>query len=199
MLQQIRQQLERPSGLLGHLAGLFLAWENDDRTAWAMKQLKIRQHDHVLEIGFGPGDCLREVAEGAKRGFVAGVELSDVMIEQAHSRNAQFIEAGQMELRQGDVMNLPFEDRRFDKVFTINSINLWPDEAVGLREIKRTLKPGGIVAIIEQPPSRINERAEIKARGEAIMQSLRRARFKHIRAVHSNLPNGMAVCVLAKK
>jgi SAM-dependent methyltransferase len=199
MLQQIRQQLERPSGLLGHLAGLFLAWENDDRTAWTLKKLKVRQRDHVLEIGFGPGDCLYEVAERAKRGFVAGVEVSDVMIEQARSRNAKFIEAGQMELREGDVMDLPFEDRQFDKVFTINSINLWPDEQAGLREIKRTLKPGGMVAIIEQPPSHITERAEIKARGEAIVQSLRRARFKHIRAVHGNLPNGMAVCVLAKK
>jgi SAM-dependent methyltransferase len=199
MLQQIRQQLEHPSGLLGHLAGLFLAWENSDRTEWAVKQLKIRQRDHLLEIGFGPGDCLREVAERAKRGYVAGIEVSDVMIEQARSRNARFIEAGQMELREGDVMDLPFEDRQFDKVFTINSINLWPDEQTGLHEIKRTLKPGGTIAMIEQPPSRISERAEIKARGETIAQSLRRARFKNVRAVHGNLPNGMVVCVLAKK
>lgn len=199
MLQQIRQQLERPSGLLGHLAGLFLAWENDDRIAWTLKKLRIRQRDHVLEIGFGPGDCLHEVAQRATRGFVAGVEISDVMIEQARSRNAAFIEAGQMELHEGDVMNLPFADRRFDKVFTINSINLWSDEQAGLREIRRTLRPGGTVAIIEQPPSRISERAEIKVRGEAIAQALRSARFRNVRAIHGSLPNGMAVCVLAKK
>ncbi len=199
MLQHIRQQLERPSGLIGYLAGLFLSWENDDRIAWTLKKLRIRQRDHVLEIGFGPGDCLHEVAERATRGFVAGVEISDVMIEQARSRNAQFIKAGQMELHGGDVMDLPFGDRQFDKIFTINSINLWPDEQTGLREIKRTLKHGGTVAIIEQPPSRISEWAEIKARGEAIVQSLRRARFKNARAVHGSLPNGMAVCVLAEK
>lgn len=164
-----------------------------------MKKLRIRQRDHVLEIGFGPGDCLHEVAQRATRGFVAGVEISDVMIEQARSRNAAFIEAGQMELHEGDVMNLPFADRRFDKVFTINSINLWSDEQAGLREIRRTLRPGGTVAIIEQPPSRISERAEIKVRGEAIAQALRSARFRNVRAIHGSLPNGMAVCVLAKK
>lgn len=195
----LKEQLRRPSGLIGRLVGLFLAHENDERIEWAIQQLRIRPEDRVLEIGFGPGDCIEEVAALASCGYVAGVEVSDVMIEQAHSRNATAIEAGRVDLRKGDVCDLPFEAAQFDKVFTINSINIWDDEQQGLQEIRRVLCEHGTIAIIEHPPSHITERAEIRERGEAIVQAVKQAGFRAVRPVYGDLDQGLAVCVHARK
>lgn len=195
----LQDQLRHPSGLLGRLVGLLLAHENDERVDWAVQQLHIQPEDRVLEIGFGPGDCIEEVAALASCGYVAGVEVSDVMIEQAHSRNATAIEAGRVDLRSGDVRNLPFDAAMFDKVFTINSINIWDDQQQGLREVHRVLGDDGTITVIEHPPSQITKKAEIQARGAAIVQAVEQAGFRDVRAVYGKLKQGLAVCVQAHK
>lgn len=52
-----------------------------------------------------------------------------------------------MELRLGTVDNLPFHDATFDAGMAINCIHLWPDPVRGLKELARTLRPGGRVAV----------------------------------------------------
>ena len=42
---------------------------------------------------------------------------------------------------------LPFPDETFDKAIAINSMQVWPDAVSGLREVRRVLKPGGIVVL----------------------------------------------------
>ena len=69
------------------------------------------------------------------------------MVEQARARNASAIKGGRIDLRQGSVERLPFDDNTFDKALAINSMQLWPDPAAGLREIRRVVKPGARVAL----------------------------------------------------
>jgi SAM-dependent methyltransferase len=57
------------------------------------------------------------------------------------------IELGCVELRLGTVDNLPFDDDTFDAGMAINCIHLWPDPVRGLKELARTLRPGGRVAV----------------------------------------------------
>jgi ubiquinone/menaquinone biosynthesis C-methylase UbiE len=47
----------------------------------------------------------------------------------------------------GDISHLPFHAAAFDRVFTINTIYLWPDTLQGLTEIRRVLKDGGLAAV----------------------------------------------------
>ena len=69
------------------------------------------------------------------------------MVEQARTRNVAAVQSGHVELQRGSVESLPFEDNHFDKVLTINSMQVWPDGVVGLKEIRRVMKSGARIAL----------------------------------------------------
>jgi SAM-dependent methyltransferase len=69
------------------------------------------------------------------------------MLEMASRRNHASIEAGRVQLHHGRVERLPFDDQVFDKAMSMNSLHLWPDPIAGLRELRRTLRPGGRIAV----------------------------------------------------
>ena len=54
---------------------------------------------------------------------------------------------GHVDLRHGSVESLPFDDNCFDKALAINSMQVWPNAATGLREMLRVMKPGGEIAL----------------------------------------------------
>jgi ubiquinone/menaquinone biosynthesis C-methylase UbiE len=90
--------------------------------------------DRVLEIGFRPGVGIRLLSEHAPGGYIAGIDPSKEMIEQAAARNAEAASAGRVDLRHGSIETLPFSNRTFDKVIAINSMRVWSDAAAGPRE-----------------------------------------------------------------
>jgi ubiquinone/menaquinone biosynthesis C-methylase UbiE len=135
-----------PKGALGRLGGQLMS---RDRwlPAWVLDLLEIKPSDSVLEVGSGPGVGLQLAAARAYQGRVAGVDLSETMLEMAHQRNHAQIEAGRIELHLGAVDKLSFDDATFDKAMTMNSLHLWPDPVAGLREIRRTLRKDGRIAV----------------------------------------------------
>jgi ubiquinone/menaquinone biosynthesis C-methylase UbiE len=143
----------RPTGMLGRLGGIIMARMNRAAAAQVIALLDVQPGDKVLEIGFGPGVGIGLLAQRAPRGCVAGVDPSREMVAQATARNAAAIRAGRVDLRQGSVDRLPFADGAFDKVVAINSMQVWPDAAAGLREVRRVLERGGHVALGFTPHS----------------------------------------------
>jgi ubiquinone/menaquinone biosynthesis C-methylase UbiE len=137
----------RPEGILGRLGGIVMARTNADCGAWVTDLLKVEPNDSVLEVGAGPGVVIQRLSKLASEGHVAGVDLSREMVAQAGARNEIAIRNGSVDLRQGSVERLPFEDNSFDKALAINSMQVWPDAVAGLREMRRVLKPGGRIAL----------------------------------------------------
>jgi ubiquinone/menaquinone biosynthesis C-methylase UbiE len=137
----------RPKGILGRLGGIIMARTNQKCAAWVIDLLDIQPHDSVLEVGFGPGAGIQLLARSASAGYVAGVDYSEEMVEQATARNVKAIESGRVDLRHGSVERLPFEDNAFDKALAINSMQVWPDAVAGLREMRRVIKTGGRIAL----------------------------------------------------
>ena len=137
----------RPEGILGRLGGAIMARMNNECGAWVVDLLGIDPHDWVLEVGFGPGVVIQNLARLASAGYIAGVDPSREMVEQAQARNAAAINSRIVDLRLGSADSLPFEDNSFDKALAINSMQVWPDPIAGLREMRRVLKPGGKVAL----------------------------------------------------
>jgi ubiquinone/menaquinone biosynthesis C-methylase UbiE len=144
----------RPQGLLGRLGGLVLARFNRGLAEEIVALLNVRAGERVLEVGFGPGVGIELLASAAPVGKVAGIDPSKEMVEQARARNAAAIATGAVDLRQGTVESMPFEDGAFDTALAINSMQVWPDAPAGLREIRRVLTSGGRVALGFTPNSR---------------------------------------------
>jgi len=124
---------------------------------WTVSLLDIQPEHHVLEIGFGPGVSTHYAAEKATKGFVAGIDHSETMVQAARQRNIETIQAGRMDLKQGDVASLPYLDETFDRAFSIHSIYFWAKPIECLRELRRVLKPGGLLAITIQPKDKWDE------------------------------------------
>lgn len=135
-----------PKGMLGHIGGRLMSLDRG-LPAWVLELLEIDPSDAVLEVGSGPGVGLELAAEKAYKGRVVGVDPSETMLELAHRRNRARIEAGRVELHLGTVNKLPFDDATFDKAMTMNSLHLWPDPVAGLKEVRRTLRAGGRIAV----------------------------------------------------
>ncbi|MCA9726634.1 MAG: methyltransferase domain-containing protein, partial [Candidatus Eisenbacteria bacterium] len=130
---------------MGHL----MAVKNRGRSRMVLEQLDLEPGDRVLEIGFGPGVDLRTVSRRCE--WVAGIDHSEEMLRQARRRNLRAIETGGVELRRGTAEALPFDDDSFDKAFSINSVQFWPDLDGGIRELRRVLRPGGRAVLAIQP------------------------------------------------
>ena len=73
---------------------MILAIKNRERNVWTISLLDIQPSDQVLEIGFGPGQAIQKVAKLTPNGFVAGIDLSDMMVSQASKRNTAAIRFG---------------------------------------------------------------------------------------------------------
>jgi len=145
------KQFGNPSGLFGKFIGNGMARRNVYDAEWTVSLLNIQPHRHILEIGFGPGVSTQMASEKASQGFVAGIDHSRTMVQAASQRNATAIRSGRMELKYGDVASLPYPDQSFDIVFSLHSIYFWPKPVDCLKEIKRVLKPDGMLAVTIQP------------------------------------------------
>ncbi len=144
-------QFGNPRGIFGKIIGNRMAKGNIYDAQWTVSLLNIQPYHHILEIGFGPGVSTQLASEKTSKGFIAGIDHSTTMVQTASQRNAAAIQSGLMELKQGEVSSLPYPDRSFDIAFSLHSIYFWPQPVNCLKEIRRVLKPEGLLAITIQP------------------------------------------------
>ena len=111
--------------------------------------LDVRPEDRVLEVGFGPGIALGELAARAARGRVYGVDHSAVMVERAGRRTRAA--ADRIELVHTSVDRLPPFGEPLDAVLAVNNAGFWPDPPARLRELRGLLRPGGRIALASRP------------------------------------------------
>lgn len=137
----------RPQGLLGWLAGWAMAGGNAEMNRFAVDMLEVQKSERVLEVGFGPGVALGEIARVIGNGFAAGIERSPTMVRQASGRLRQRIGQGYVELKEGTAESVPYSDASFDRVLSVNTIYFWPDPRPELREMRRVLRPGGVLVL----------------------------------------------------
>lgn len=178
----------RPRGFLGRLGGRLMARSNQEMAEWVIGQLAVKPDDAVIDIGFGPGTAIELLSHKAAKGNIVGVDYSEEMVKMASERNQTAITAGLVELQRGSVESLPFEDGRFDKALSTNSLQLWPDAMAGLNEIRRVLKPGGMLAI------GFTDRARPRPSREEVRKMIALAGFKNAHVVGG----AERVCFLAE-
>lgn len=197
-MNYITSQFGNPRGLVGHLVGLIMAYENRERNRWALSLLDIQPDDHILEIGFGPGWAIQRASHLAMNGTVAGVDQSQTMVQQAKFRNRAGVRSGQVILRQGSAAQIPFNAESFNKVYAVNSFHEWEDPLCGLQEIKRVLRSGGAFLLIEHPHEIITKEG-IGALDNRLRSQLQLAGFESLQVFTRLLQGRVAVGMKAER
>src|SRR4051794_1995033 len=122
-------------------AGLDVRWR---RLAAAAA---VRPGDVTLDGACGTGDlAIADLKAGASK--VTGLDFSERMLERARRKDARITWV------QGDLLALPFEDGAFDAATVGFGVRNVADLEAGIRELRRVLKPGGRLAILETPTPR---------------------------------------------
>jgi SAM-dependent methyltransferase len=129
---------------------------------------QIKKGDVVIDLGSGAGnDCFVARAETGETGKVIGIDFTPAMIEKAR-QNAEKLGYHNVEFRQGDIEKMPVTSNTADVVVSNCVLNLVPDKNQAIKEIYRTLKPGGHfsisdIVLVGDLPASIRNAAEMYA------------------------------------
>ena len=134
-------QFGKPSGFFGKILARGMAWGHRDFYKNTAEVLDLQQDDNYLEIGFGSGLFIKKYASHVAR--IAGIDLSEEMVNMARSINKKLIESGKAEFIQGNASSLPWGDSEFSVVVGVETFFFWQEPMESLMEIYRVLAPGG--------------------------------------------------------
>ena len=108
----------------------------------------LRPGMRILDFGCGPGTISVGLAKAVAPGELHGVDMEESQIELARSV-AKAVGQDNAIFHVGDVTDLDFEDGFFDVAHCHNVLMHVPDTAAVLAEVKRVLKPGGLIGCRE--------------------------------------------------
>lgn len=141
-VKNISGQFGNPEGLAGKIITKLQNVFNKKLYVATKKNLICGKNAKVLDIGFGNGYMLEQLAKSSSIKLM-GIDISRDMLENATKRCNEYISEERIKLSVGNVSNLEFTDHSIDEVYTINTIYFWEDIDKGFREVFRVLKPKG--------------------------------------------------------
>jgi SAM-dependent methyltransferase len=94
----------------------------------------------VLDVGAGPGALTKELARRVGAGDVAAADPSEPFVKVCAARNHE------ADVRLATAEELPWEDDSFDAALSQLAVNFIADADLGMREMSRVVRPGGVVA-----------------------------------------------------
>jgi demethylmenaquinone methyltransferase/2-methoxy-6-polyprenyl-1,4-benzoquinol methylase len=161
--RQVREmftQIAPRYDLLNHLLSLQLDRLWRARVARRLRPVLERSDALVLDLCCGTGDLALSFSRSAKARII-GADFSHAMLVRARTKSQLVpIHSGlpaptPMPLFEADALKLPFAADSFDLITTAFGFRNLANYEAGLQEIRRVLKPGGMLAILEftEPPS----------------------------------------------
>jgi ubiquinone/menaquinone biosynthesis methyltransferase len=124
-------------------AGLHHRWR-----ARAVELARVGAGGRALDVCCGTGDLSIALKRAVgPQGEVAGVDFSGAMLDIARSKTAE--RGFEIEYVQGNALDLPFEDGRFDAATVGFGVRNVVDLQRALGEMRRVVRPGGRVVVLE--------------------------------------------------
>ena len=139
-----KRQVKRAYELYAPVYDFIFDWIFAPGRTAAVRHLGLARTDSVLEVGIGTGLNLPLYPAGCR---LTGIDLSQEMLDKAVER-VQTLAMPNVTLKVMDATSLDFADNEFDKALATYTISAVPDPVAVLREMRRVVKPGGTLVVL---------------------------------------------------
>lgn len=125
-------------------AGIDVSWRKK-----ALKQLAGLQPKRLLDVATGTGDVAILASKMLRPDHITGVDISEGMLEFGRRKIDKLGLQQKITLAKGDSEKLDFADASFDAITVAFGVRNFENLEQGLREMRRVLRPGGKVVVLE--------------------------------------------------
>lgn len=126
-------------------SGIDILWRR-----YLAKRVSVSQPMQILDLATGSGDVAFTLAQRVKTAKrIVGMDFCQPMLDMAQIKKPKRPMGHIIEFEQGDCLNLPLQDESFDIVTISFGLRNLEDRHKGLTEMKRVLKPGGRLLVLE--------------------------------------------------
>ncbi|MBM3221444.1 MAG: class I SAM-dependent methyltransferase [Candidatus Rokubacteria bacterium] len=139
-----KRQVQRAYELWAPAYDFIFDWIFAPGRAAALKHLDVNRQHSVLEVGIGTGLNLPLYPATCR---LTGIDLSQEMLDKAVER-VQTLVMPHVTLKVMDATSMDFADDEFDRAIATYTISAVPDPVAVLREMRRVVKPGGTIIIL---------------------------------------------------
>ena len=139
-----KRQVERAYELYAPVYDFIFDWIFAPGRNAAIQHLGVKPNEMVLEVGIGTGLNLPLYPASCR---LTGIDLSGDMLDKAVER-AQKLAMPNVALKVMDATSMDFAENEFDKAVATYTISAVPDPVAVLREMRRVVKPGGALVIL---------------------------------------------------
>lgn len=139
-----KRQVKRAYALYSPVYDLLFDWIFHPGRQAAIKLLDVQPGDRILEVGIGTGLNLPLYPPHCQ---LVGIDLSERMLEKARAKTED-LGLGNVTLKVMDAGATDFADNEFDRAVATYVISAVPDPVGVLREMRRVVKAGGVLVIL---------------------------------------------------
>ena len=144
------KQSQKPSGLIGRVITKIWSFYFKKLSLWAIKQTTISDNYRILEIGYGGGSTIKNLLALNKNLEIHGIDISKESYRTAQRVHSDSIRKGSVQLKIGNVENMPYQNNYFDRIFAIQSHIFWKDIKKSFQEVYRVMSSNSTLIIASE-------------------------------------------------
>lgn len=144
------KQSQKPSGLIGRVITKIWLFYFKKLSLWAIKQTTISDNYRILEIGYGGGSTIKNLLALNKNLEIHGIDISKESYRTAQRVHSDSIRKGSVQLKIGNVENMPYQNNYFDRIFAIQTHIFWKDIKKSFQEVYRVMSSNSTLIIASE-------------------------------------------------
>ena len=144
------KQSQKPSGRIGRVITKIWSFYFKKLSLWAIKQTTISDNYRILEIGYGGGSTIKNLLALNKNLEIHGIDISKESYRTAQRVHSDSIRKGSVQLKIGNVENMPYQNNYFDRIFAIQTHIFWKDIKKSFQEVYRVMSSNSTLIIASE-------------------------------------------------